>query len=128
MAAKRTDHVPLCILTSDHRGSRRGRETLSATGALSGYDIPFAVSNVAQGAIHLETRNAATSVRSTEGKRSSIRRDGVARDIAVMPSDVGGSNPRELACRFRQFWQFRVERIVCRWNRPRNMAGKVSWP
>jgi hypothetical protein len=46
MAAKRTDHVPLCILTDDQR-DRRCRENLSTRGAFSGRDIPFAVGNVA---------------------------------------------------------------------------------
>jgi|SRR5580658_170036 hypothetical protein len=52
MAAKRSDHVPLCILTNDQR-NRRCRENLSALGALPGRDITFAVSQFAQGTIHL---------------------------------------------------------------------------
>jgi hypothetical protein len=51
VGAKRSDYVPLCILTNDQR-DRRCRENLSAPGALSGRDIPFAVSHFAQGAIH----------------------------------------------------------------------------
>jgi hypothetical protein len=44
--AKRTDHVPLCILTDDQL-DRRCRENLSTSGALPGRDIPFTVSHVA---------------------------------------------------------------------------------
>jgi hypothetical protein len=55
MATKRSDHVPLCILTNDQR-NRRCRENLSAPGALPGRDIPFAVNQFAQGTIHLGGR------------------------------------------------------------------------
>jgi hypothetical protein len=51
VGAKRSDHVPLRILTNDQR-DRRCLENLSAPGALSGGDIPFVVSYFTQSALH----------------------------------------------------------------------------
>ena len=52
-----------------------------------------------------------------------IGHDGVVEDIAAMPSDVGGNNPRERAGLFRQSWRFPVERVV---GRSHNAAGRRS--
>jgi hypothetical protein len=52
VATKRSDQLPLWLVTKGKHGVSRCREKPSASGALPGRDTPFAVSHFNEGAIH----------------------------------------------------------------------------